>query len=340
MHDTGHIAGPTPNSSTPPIEEIMKYIITGTAGFIGTTTALRLLSDGHEVCGIDSLTDHYDLEVKAANLSSLQRFSNFTFSQADLTTGGFEELFDGVDSVLHLAAQPGVRKSWLDFTTYARANIEATKHVLDLCLRFGVRRVVYASSSSVYGNATQYPTSEEQTPAPTSPYAVTKLAGEHLCRTFAAEHDLSTVSLRYFTVYGPRQRPDMLTHRLIEAAETGTPISIFGSGDQVRDFTFVDDVARANIAATTADVPPGSVYNIAGGSSVSVNQMISAVEAATGKAVERSVRTRALGDVDRTGGDTTAARNDLDWEPTVRLTDGLDAHVSHYRQSNALSNRR
>ena len=314
----------------------MRFIITGATGFIGTTTALALLDAGHLVHGIDEMSDYYDPALKRMNLSALHEHSNFSFSPRDLTSG-CEDLFEGAEVVIHLAAQPGVRKSWLDFTSYARANVEATKHVLDLSLRFGVQRVVYASSSSVYGNATRYPTPESTQPSPSSPYAVTKLAGEQLCGVFALEHGLSTVSLRYFTVYGPRQRPDMLTHRLIDAAHTGEPVTIFGDGNQIRDFTFVGDVARANVAAAHADVSAGSVYNIAGGSAVSVNDMIEAVEHATGRRVPRVTAPQSAGDVEQTGADVGRAYTELGWSPDVDLADGLASQVVAYRSAHRLA---
>ncbi len=308
----------------------MRYVVTGASGFIGTATALRLLRDGHDVVGIDSLNHYYDPARKIQNLAELEAFENFTFFKRDINDG-CEAIVEGADVILHLAGQPGVRKSWLNFTSYSRANIEATKHVLDLALRFNIKRVVYASSSSVYGNAVRYPCSELDAPIPASPYAVTKLAGEQLCQLFAHEHGLSTASLRYFTVYGPRQRPDMLTHRLIDAASTGEAITIFGDGEQIRDFTFVDDIARANIAASTADVANGSVFNIAGGSAVSVKEMIKAVENATGKDVLCVSAPHSAGDVDRTGADTSRARDELGWTAQVPLEQGLTAHVEKYR---------
>ncbi len=309
----------------------MRIVITGAAGFIGSTTAELLLADGHLVEGIDSLTAYYDEATKRANLERLQEDENFTFHHMDVVDDLIDPVFADADAVLHIAGQPGVRRSWSEFETYVAANLEGTKAVLDAAVRHRIDRVVYASSSSVYGNAMMYPTSEDHPTSPQSPYAVTKLAGEQLCTLYATERGLHTVSLRYFTVYGPRQRPDMLTQRLVRAAHDGSTVTIFGDGQQIRDFTFVEDIARANIAAISADVVPGAVFNVSGGSSVSVMEMIAGVERASGARIALEHQGEASGDVRQTGGDCRRARRELGWAPTVGLDDGLRAHVDWFR---------
>ena len=311
----------------------MRIAITGAAGFIGSTTAALLLDAGHDVVGIDSLTSYYGTDTKKHNIAGLLTQPAFSFFTHDIATDLFDEALNGAEAIIHLAGQPGVRRSWAEFDSYVHANIQGTKSVLDAAVRHQIERVVYASSSSVYGNATVYPTSEDHPTAPQSPYAVTKLAGEQLCMLYASERELHTVSLRYFTVYGPRQRPDMLTQRLIQAAHIGSTITIFGDGEQVRDFTFVDDVARANVRALEADCAAGSKFNISGGSSVTVNQMISEVERATDSTIRREAHGEATGDVHRTTGDNQRAARDLRWTPSVDLSSGVNAHVDWYRST-------
>ncbi len=309
----------------------MRIVLTGAAGFIGSTTSQHLLAQGHTVDGIDSISDYYSADRKRQNLERLEQERGFRFHQLDIVDDLIDPVLAGADAIIHLAGQPGVRRSWSEFDTYVAANVRGTKEVLDAAVRHGIQRVVYASSSSVYGNAGTYPTPENHPTSPQSPYAVTKLAGENLCTLYAKDRKLSTVNLRYFTVYGPRQRPDMLTHRLLEAAHLGTPVTIFGDGEQIRDFTYVDDIARANVLAATSDVRPGSRFNISGGSSVSVNEMIAAVERAAGGPIRLQYQGEASGDVHRTGGDCRAARRELGWEPVVSLRDGIWNHAAWYR---------
>lgn len=309
----------------------MRIIITGVAGFIGSTTAHHFLELGHSVIGIDSFTTYYDRAHKEQNLASLTPSEGFSFHQLDVAQDLLDPLFANADAVVHLAGQPGVRRSWMEFDSYLEANVKGTREVLDAALRHGIDRVVYASSSSVYGNASTYPTAEHHPTNPLSPYAVTKLAGEQLCSLYASERKLDTVSLRYFTVYGPRQRPDMLTHRLVEAAHSGSSVTIFGDGHQVRDFTYVDDIARANVLAATTDVRPGSVFNISGGSSASVRDVIRGTERAAGSHINLEYGNVATGDVRETGGDCSKAHCELGWEPAVSLSEGLRNHVDWYR---------
>ena len=316
----------------------MRIVVTGVAGFIGSTTAQLLLSDGHQVAGIDSMSNYYEPSRKSQNLAPLLAHENFDFHPLDLVADLTDVAFSDADAVVHLAGQPGVRRSWSEFDTYVSANVEGTKAVLDAAVRHGIDRVAYASSSSVYGQAARHPTPEDHPTAPQSPYAVTKLAGEHLCGLYFTERNLHTVSLRYFTAYGPRQRPDMLTQRLVESARSGNAVTIFGDGHQVRDFTFVGDIARANALAITQDVAPGSVYNISGGSAVSVLDMISAVERAADAEIAIEHRSKVSGDVRVTAGDNTRAARELAWVPEVGLDAGVRSHVD-WHDSNERSAR-
>jgi len=232
--------------------------------------------------------------------------------------------------VFHLAGQPGVRSSWgTEFSNYTRCNIDATQRLLEASRdSVSLRRLVYASSSSIYGNAERYPVREIDLPRPFSPYGVTKLAAEHLCGLYAASFNVPTVSLRYFTVYGPGQRPDMAFTRFAKAAVRGDEISIFGSGEQVRDFTYVDDVVEANVLAATREVPPGTVLNVAGGSHASINEVVQVFEDLVGETLAVKHGDAVAGDVRRTGGDTAAVRKLLGWQPTVNLREGIAKQFS------------
>jgi len=310
----------------------LNAVVNGTAGFIGSTLAERLVAEGHEVVGVDCLTPYYDVAAKRSNLDALLDSDGFTFVQADLRDCDLEALIDGADVIFHLAGQPGVRLSWADgFGDYAAHNILATQRLLEAAKRRWIKRVVYASSSSVYGNSPSYPTTEGSLLRPHSPYGVTKLAAEHLCTLYADNWGLSTVSLRYFTVYGPRQRPDMAMHRLIDAALSGQPFPLFGNGQQVRDFTYVDDVVRATILAGTTDVPAGSVLNVAGGSSTTMVGLIQQVASACERRVEVRVTPAQPGDVERTGGSTSLALELLGWQPLTDLATGIGSQVDWHR---------
>lgn len=302
----------------------MHVLVTGAAGFVGSTLVDRALALGWRVRGIDSFADYYPRSEKVANTAAATEHDAFEMVKGDLMTHDLGPVLDGIDVVFHLAGQPGVRGSWAEgFDPYLTNNVHATQRLLEAAVTASTPRFVYASSSSVYGATTSFPTNEQQLPAPRSPYGVTKLAGEHLVGLYAANHDLTTVALRYFTVYGPRQRPDMATHRLLHTGLTGGRFELFGNGDAVRDFTFVGDVAEANVLAATADVSPGSVMNVAGGSSVSMNELIAAAEHAVGAEID-VVRTGvAKGDVSRTEASTEQARKLLGWAPQVDLTEGL-----------------
>jgi UDP-glucuronate 4-epimerase len=307
-----------------------RVLVTGCAGFIGSQLARACLEHGDQVLGVDLMTDYYDLSQKQSNLETLLADERFEFRRLDLATGS-EGLLDDVEIVYHQAGQPGVRASWRsEFDLYLSRNVQATQRLLEEAARVGVGRFVYASSSSVYGNADRYPVDESMRVQPFSPYGVTKLAAEHLCGLYAANFGVPTVSLRYFTVYGPGQRPDMATHRLFEAALAGTAFPLFGTGDQLRDFTYVGDVVRANLLAGTADVEPGLVANIAGGGECSMHELIALTEEIAGAPIELDRRESQSGDVRRTGAVTDVARDRLGWIPEVGLREGLEhQHAWH-----------
>jgi UDP-glucuronate 4-epimerase len=303
----------------------MKTLVTGVAGFVGSTLARRLLADGHDVVGVDALTDYYDPRLKRDNLRDIDH-PRLRLVEADLNEVDLPALLVDVEVVYHQAGQPGVRKSWgTDFDGYTRGNVNATQKLLEAALRAPrLTRFVYASSSSVYGNALRYPTEETDRPQPLSPYGVTKLAAEHLCVLYAQNHGLPTVSLRYFTVYGPRQRPDMAFTRFCTAVRDGAEIPVFGTGEQVRDFTYVDDVVEANLRVAAADVPAGAVFNVAGGTSTTVNEVIDLLAEISGRTPVVRRGDPVPGDVERTGGSTAAIRAAVGWAPAVPLREGLE----------------
>lgn len=303
----------------------VRVVVTGAAGFIGSKLAVRLRKDGHAVTGIDAFTDYYDTALKRAN-AEFAGAAGVSFVEDDLNAVDLEILLDGVDAVFHLAGQPGVRSSWgKTFSPYIHSNIEATQRLLEASREHPtMRRFVYASSSSIYGNAERYPTSESDRPQPVSPYGVTKLAAEHLCGLYALNFGVPTVSLRYFTVYGPGQRPDMAFTRFAHAAVQDREIHVYGSGEQTRDFTFVDDVVEANLLAATQDVASGSVFNVAGGTHASINEVLEIFQGLAGSNLRVTRTGVSAGDVLRTGGDTTAIRNALGWEPKIGLREGIE----------------
>ncbi len=318
----------------------MRALVTGAAGFIGSSLVDRLLDEEYAVVGVDCFTEYYDETAKRSNIAQASRSDSFVLSELDLRTDDLDGLLEDVDVVFHQAGQPGVRLSWdLGFEMYDTCNVLATQRLLEACRRTGVPRVVYASSSSVYGNAAHYPVSEDMLPAPHSPYGVTKLAAEHLCGLYAANYGLSVVALRYFTVFGPRQRPDMAHHRLIEAALDDVPFPLFGDGTHVRDFTFVGDVVDANVLAGRAEVPGGTVVNVCAGGSTKMSDLIDAVGVAVGRDVRIDSLPEQAGDVRRTGGDASRAAELLGWAPSTTLADGIarqtEWHRSRRRDANA-----
>jgi UDP-glucose 4-epimerase len=303
----------------------MNALVTGVAGFIGSTLAEHLLAQGARVVGLDCFTDYYPRSDKEQNLQGLLDRNDFRFVESSIQQADLPAVLDGVSHVFHLAAQAGVRKSWgQDFRTYTSNNIEATQVLLEACVGRSLERIVYASSSSVYGDEAAIPMREDALPRPVSPYGVTKLAAEQLCYLYHVNHGLPTVSMRYFTVYGPRQRPDMGFRRFFEAVRDGRAITVFGDGEQTRDFTFVRDAVAATARAAIQGVP-GRAYNIGGGSRVSVNHVLDLVGHVTGRPVTILREPAQKGDMRDTYADTTLAREDLGFAPGVNLEEGLAA---------------
>jgi UDP-glucuronate 4-epimerase len=300
-------------------------IVTGCAGFIGSHLAESLLLDGHSVIGLDCFNNNYGRREKLRNLEQAHDWDCFEFVPVDLSRGDLSEFVRDCDVVFHLAAEPGVRHSWGSrFDAYLRNNVLATQLLLDAVRPWPETRLVYASSSSIYGEAEALPTRETATPRPMSPYGSTKLMGEYLCDMYAANFGLDVVMLRYFSVYGPRQRPDMAFSAFCRAAIDGTAIEVYGDGRQTRDFTYVGDVVAATRAASLAPCR-GGVFNVGGGAQISVRDALALIEGFAGRSLEIHYGDARSGDVRHTGGDTTRARAMLGYEPAVAFADGLRA---------------
>lgn len=307
-------------------------LVTGAAGFIGSHLCERLLREGHAVVGLDAFFDYYSRRLKERNLAALLAQPQFRFLELDLTRADLAPIVAGADQIFHQAGQPGVRPSWgKDFDVYVDCNIRATQRLLEAAKGSSrLRRLVFASSSSVYGDTRDLPVREGSLPQPFSPYGVTKLAAEHLCGLYHANHGVPTVALRYFTVYGPRQRPDMGFNTFIQAALQDRPIVVYGDGEQTRDFTYVADAVEANwLALQPAAV--GRIFNIGGGSRVSVNQVLATLEEILGRPIRREHRSPQPGDVRHTWADTTRARDLLGYAPRVSLREGLASEVEWLR---------
>ena len=303
----------------------MRALVTGAAGFIGSHLTAALLDRGAEVTGVDSFTDYYPRAIKEANLEVNAGRPGFHFIQGSVQHTDLATLLEGKTHVFHLAAQAGVRKSWgQDFATYTNNNVDASQRLLEACVGRPLHRVVYASSSSVYGDNATIPMREDALPQPVSPYGVTKLAAEQLCYLYWVNHKVPTTSMRYFTVYGPRQRPDMAFHRFIRAALDDRPITLYGDGEQTRDFTFVTDAVAATISAGERGVP-GRAYNIGGGSRVSINHVLELLGTIAGKRLSVTREAQQKGDMRDTYADTTQAQADLAFAPRVTLKEGLEA---------------
>jgi UDP-glucuronate 4-epimerase len=296
----------------------VRYLVTGAAGFIGSQLAEALLAAGHEVIGLDAFTDYYDPERKRENARELD------VVEADLVTAHLDALLDGVDGVFHLAGQPGVRASFgPGFEDYVERNVRASGRVFEAAARHGVR-VVHASSSSVYGDAESYPTREDALPRPISPYGVTKLCVEHLAYAHARTTGLEAVGVRYFTVYGPRQRPDMAFTPLLEALAEGGTFRLFGDGSASRSFTFVGDAVDATIAAMERG-RAGELYNVGGGEEATMSEAIALAEEIAGSSLAVERHGAAAGDVRRTRADVVKAERELGWRPATSLAEGLRA---------------
>jgi nucleoside-diphosphate-sugar epimerase len=299
----------------------MKCVVTGAAGFIGSHLCEYLLNDGHDVAGVDALIPYYPAPVKERNVAPARSHPRFHFHRTDLRADPLDGVLEGADIVFHLAGQPGLAASWTDFDGYWTCNVLATQRLLEAVLRSPrpPRRLIYASTSSVYGRLAS---GDEMLPTrPVSPYGVTKLAGENLCRAYAETHGLPLVVLRYFSVYGPRQRPDMGYHRFIRALLRGEPVVVYGDGQQVRGNTYVSDCVRATVAAVGAR--PGEVYNVGGGETATVWDVLRRLEALAGHPARVRREAARPGDQRHTFADTTKLTNHLGWAPETSLDEGL-----------------
>lgn len=305
-------------------------LITGVAGFIGSHLADRCLELGWRVIAVDAFTDYYDESLKRRNISSAAEHPDYDLIEGDLLDLELEGLLREATVVFHLAAQPGVRVSWDQFDLYMRLNVSATQRLLDAAREAPLERLVIASSSSIYGDAEALPTSEDVMPRPVSPYGVTKVATEHLAQVYWRNFGVPTVCLRYFTVYGPRQRPDMAFHRLITKSLAGEPFEVFGDGEQTRDFTFVADAVNGTVSATRGG-RPGSAYNIGGGSRRSMNDVFDTLGDVLGTPVGRLYLDPQLGDARDTAANISRARRELGFEPSIDFKAGLEAQVQWQR---------
>lgn len=306
----------------------MKAFVTGCSGFIGSHLVDSLLKENYEVIGIDCFTDYYSRYFKESNISNALKNVDFTFIEDDILN--LKE-FPDVDHVFHLAAQPGVRSSWgKNFEIYTRNNVEVTQRLLEYYKNRNIKKIIYSSSSSVYGDTT-LPMNEASVLRPVSPYGVTKLAAEHLCYLYHKNFGVPTVSLRYFTVFGPRQRPDMAIHKFVKAIISDEYITVFGDGTQTRDFTFVKDIVSANILAAKSSIV-GEVFNIGGGSRISVRDLIQKIEEISGKNAKIRFVEKEKGDVRDTLADVSKARNMLDFKAKTDVNKGLAAFMDWWEQ--------
>ena len=318
----------------------MRVVVTGAAGFIGSHLSERLLAAGDEVVGIDCFADYYERARKEHNLETSRDHDRFQFEEVDLVDADLAPLLDGAAVVYHLAGQPGVRPSWGNqFDRYVRDNVIATQRLLEALKGAPIKRLVFAGSSSVYGDAEKFPTKEAALPRPVSPYGVTKLAAEHLTHLYTRNFGIPAVSVRYFTVYGPRQRPDMAFSRFMQALTAGEDIEVFGDGEQTREFTYVSDAVEGTIKASTADVV-GQVFNLGGGSRVTVNKVLATLEEISGIKVRRQNLPAAPGDPRHTGASINLARERLGWEPRVSLREGLTKQWEWFRATLAAAEAR
>jgi nucleoside-diphosphate-sugar epimerase len=314
-------------AADPPAAPRHTYLVTGCAGFIGSHLSEALLERGDRVVGIDSFTDHYSRQLKEDNLRELRRRPGFTLLEADLVDAPLPSLVGVADGVFHLAGRPGARGSWgRTFGVDLRENLLATQRVFEAAADAGVR-VVFASSSSVYGNAPSYPICESSPMRPVSPLGVTELCREQLAHMYATCAGLDFVGLRYFTVYGPRQRPDMAVNRIATALSTGDTFHVYGTGDQSRDVTYVDDAVLASIAVIDA-APAGATYNVGGGSETSLRRVMDLCRQLSGCELDMRFHPPATGDVRRTAADTTRIRADVGWAPQTTLEEGLASQLA------------
>lgn len=307
----------------------MKALVTGCAGFIGSHLTERLLNEGYEVVGVDCFTDYYPRKIKESNLSTALNNKNFEFINEDLLS---MKEYPEVDYVFHQAAQAGVRSSWGSyFETYLQNNIQLTQKLLEYYKHKNIKRFVYASSSSVYGDIDELPMNENCLLKPVSPYGVTKLAAEHLCSLYYKNYGVPTVSLRYFTVFGPRQRPDMAIFKFVNNIFNNREINVYGDGLQTRDFTYISDVVEANLLAATGDVA-GEVFNVGGGNNITVTDLIKQIENAVGKEAKINYAEPQKGDVKDTLSDASKARKLMNWKTRVNISEGLEKFINWFKE--------
>lgn len=301
----------------------MKSVVTGVAGFIGSHLAEELLEMGHQVVGIDAFTEFYPRQMKESNLFAIQNNNKFRLIEGRLQDLNLERVLSGADYIFHLAAQAGVRTSWGEsFSDYVDNNIIATQALLESCKKLHLKNLVYASSSSVYGDVDELPMSEDMRLCPISPYGVTKLAGERLSSVYHKSYRIPVIILRYFTVYGPRQRPDMAFYRFLRAAIDGDTMVIYGDGSQTRDFTYVSDAVRATLAAAEQG-KPGRAYNIGGGNRITLKNALAVIKRVVGEKLKVKWDDFQQGDMRHTYADTTRAQRELNFAPQVDLEAGL-----------------
>ncbi len=301
----------------------MNILVTGAAGFIGSQLCKKLIFNGAHILAVDGFTDFYPRWLKEKNIRSLANHPHFELVSHDLLDLNLNTIMEKIDVVFHLAAQPGVRTSWgSDFSVYTKNNIDVTQRLLEAAKTSSIKKFIYASSSSVYGLSSQLPMSETNTLHPFSPYGVTKLAAEHLCNLYHKNYGIPCVSLRFFTVYGPGQRPDMAFHRFFKAIAEKKEIIIFGDGQQTRDFTFIDDIIQANLSSIESG-KPGETYNLGGGTQRKLSDILPVVEKISQTKAKIRYVEREKGDVQHTFADIQKAKKDLDYSPQVALEDGL-----------------
>jgi UDP-glucuronate 4-epimerase len=312
----------------------VRALVTGCAGFIGSHLTESLLGEGASVVGVDCFNDNYGRKEKLRNLERAMDWEGFDFVPIDLARGDLFDLIDESDAVFHLAAEPGVRPSWGGrFEQYLRNNVQATQHLLEAARRRPQNLFLYASSSSVYGQAEAFPTPETVLPRPFSPYGLTKLSGEHLCDLYHGNYGVRTVTLRLFSVYGPRQRPDMAFSRFSRAALLDQPIEVYGDGNQTRDFTFVGDVVTAIRLAAEAPGAEGQIFNVGGGSQVSLKGAIELLEEVAGRKLELISRESQRGDVRDTCAETARIEGALGFVPSTDLRTGLERELEWMREA-------
>jgi UDP-glucose 4-epimerase len=301
----------------------MNCLVTGAAGFIGSHLCRRLLKEGYKVIGVDSFTDFYPKRIKEKNIKPLKKDKNFEFIAEDLNELSLKKILKKTDYVFHHAAQAGVRTSWGDnFSIYLKNNIEATQKLLEVAKDFNLKKFIYASSSSVYGNSPDLPMSETSPLYPYSPYGVTKLAAENLCHLYHKNYGVPSISLRFFTVYGPGQRPDMAFHVFFKAIAKDKQIPVYGDGNQTRDFTYIDDIIDANFSSLKKG-KAGEIYNIGGGTRKKLKDIFPLLENICQKKVRILRKETQKGDMSHTFADIEKAQKDLCYSPQIKLQDGL-----------------